>query len=139
MGLIWGRVCASRGCEAECVVRALVLGNRGLTESCIRVWARQHHCERVSRGGWRTACAGAKGDREVPLRYDVSDSLSTLNEVQTQTTIRQQQLQQQTDWVMIWLGEVYRRATRSRMIELTVRIASAATAPPCACICGQVL
>ena len=25
------------------------------------------------------------------------------------------------------------------MIELTVRIASAATAPPCACICGQVL
>ena len=32
-----------------------------------------------------------------------------------------------------------RRATRSRIIELTVRIASAATAPPCACICGQVL
>ena len=32
-----------------------------------------------------------------------------------------------------------RRATRSRMIELTVRIASAATDPPCACICGQVL
>jgi len=25
------------------------------------------------------------------------------------------------------------------MIELTVRIASAATEPPCACICGQVL
>ena len=32
-----------------------------------------------------------------------------------------------------------RRATRSRMIELTVRIASAATEPACACICGQVL
>ena len=30
-------------------------------------------------------------------------------------------------------------ATRSRMIKLTVRIASAATEPPCACICGRVL
>ena len=61
MGLIWGRVCASRGCEAEGVVRALVLGNRGLTESCIRVWvAQQHHCERACREADGAACAGAK-------------------------------------------------------------------------------
>ena len=70
MGLIWGRVCASRGCEAEGVVRALVLGNRGLTESCIRVWvAQQHHCERACREADGAACAGAKScERGVPRR-----------------------------------------------------------------------
>ena len=35
--------------------------------------------------------------------------------------------------------ESNQKTTRSRMIERTVCIASAATAPPCACICGQVL
>jgi len=35
--------------------------------------------------------------------------------------------------------ESNQKPTRSRMIERTVCIASAATAPPCACICGQVL
>ena len=70
MGLIWGRVCASRGCEAEGVVRALVLGNRGLTESCIRVWARATWRSSITANACReadgAACAGAKGDREVP-------------------------------------------------------------------------
>ena len=35
--------------------------------------------------------------------------------------------------------ETPKRATRILITELKVRIAPAATAPPCACICGQVL
>ena len=68
MGLMWGRVCASRGCEAEGVVRALVLGNRGLTEGCIRVWGtwRSSITANACREADGAACAGAKGDREVP-------------------------------------------------------------------------
>ena len=69
MGLMWGRVCACRGCEAEGVVRALVLGNRGLTESCILscvgTW-RSSITANACREADGAACAGAKGDREVP-------------------------------------------------------------------------
>ena len=101
MGLIWGRVCASRGCEAEGVVRALVLGNRGLTESCIRVWARATWRSSITANACReadgAACAGAKGDREVPT-FDVSDcndinferGANPDNEFQQQPNNRQQ-------------------------------------------------